>query len=364
MSSKHYQRTYQLYVGVDVAAKSFTAFWQDLPRVLSFSQSPDGFAALCQRLQGTGVASDQILVVMEATGTYWTALAVALDAAGFQVGVVNPAQLSSYVRSLPRRAKTDALDAQLIAQFAQERRPPTWTPPPAIYHQLRQRLQARDALLEARKQLRNQQHAIEQWPVQISSVHDHLDSVISEIDKQIGAFESEIEQLATDGAWATSLALLQSIPGVGLVTASWLVVLTLNFTGFASVQTLVAYAGLAPFQRESGTSIRGRASISGGNARLRTALYMATLSAARFNPQLRAFYKRLREKGKPTKVARCATARKLLELAFAVVSKRQVYDPSYIARSTGLQESAQPQHLTQVVHTPLAQIAIGGQTSY
>lgn len=341
MATKQQTKTYQLYVLIDVAAKSFTAWWQGLSRVLSFAQGADGFAALCRQLQTTGVPTNQVLVVMEATGTYWTALAVALDAASLSVSVVNPAQIASYARSLPRRAKTDALDAQLIAQFAHERCPPTWVPPPTIYHELRQRLQARDALLEARKQLRNQQHAIEQWPVQVSSVQTHFATAIGQLDTQIGELEDEIEQLASDGAWAASFALLESIPGVGLVTAAWLVVLTVNFTGWTSVATLVAYAGLAPFQRESGTSVHGRASIGGGNARLRTALYMATLSAAQHNPHLRAFYKRLREAGKPMKVARCATARKLLELAFAVVSKRQAYDPSYVSRGTNLSEQPQ-----------------------
>jgi transposase len=312
---------------------------------------------------GTGAAPDQVLIVMEATSTYWTALAVALTAVGFQVSVVNPTQVHSYARSLPRRAKTDALDAQLIARFAQERRPVPWTPPPAIYHELRQRLQARDALLEARKQLHNQQHALDQWPVRIASAHTHLDNAIAELDRQIGEIEQEIEQCAADGAWAASIALLQTVPGIGLLTAAWLVVLTLNFSGFASVATLVAYAGLAPFEREAGSSVRGRPSIGGGNARLRTALYMATLSAAQHNPRLRAFYRRLREKGKPMKVARCATARKLLELAFAVVTKRQAYDPAYATKNTSANEETHKQHLTQVVHTPLAQLKMEVQVA-
>jgi transposase len=98
---------------------------------------------------------------------------------------------------------------------------------------------------------------------------------------------------------------------------------------FASLATLVAYAGLAPFQRESGTSVHGRSSSGGGTARLRTALYMATLSAAQHNPQLRRFYKRLRERGKPMKVARCAAARKLLQLAYAVLTHQRPFDPAY-----------------------------------
>ncbi|KPV52623.1 transposase [Kouleothrix aurantiaca] len=133
-----------------------------------------------------------------------------------------------------------------------------------------------------------------------------------------------------EGAWAETAGLLASISGVGLVTSAWLLVSTVNFTACASAEAAAAYAGLVPLAHESGTSVRGRRQIGhAGNARLRTALYMATLSAARYNPVIRAQYERLRAAGKPTKVARCACARKLLYLAYAVVTKGQEFDPHY-----------------------------------
>jgi transposase len=114
------------------------------------------------------------------------------------------------------------------------------------------------------------------------------------------------------------------------VTTAWLLVATLNFTTCHSVESVAAYAGLVPLARVSGTSVRGRARIGhGGNARLRTALYMATLSAARYNPAIRAHYKRLWAAGKPSKDARCAAARKLVQLAYAVVTKGQRFDLHY-----------------------------------
>lgn len=143
---------------------------------------------------------------------------------------------------------------------------------------------------------------------------------------KIRTLEQEIGQVLADGAWATTAAVLLATPGIGLVTTAWLLVGTLNFTVATSPEQLTAYVGLAPRPRESGMSVRGRARIGHrGNARLRTALYMATLSAARFNPTIKAFYQRLRAAGTPMKVARCAAARKLLHLAWALVRSQQPY---------------------------------------
>jgi transposase len=244
--------------------------------------------------------------------------------------VVNPAHAHAFARSLPRRAKTDARDAQLLAQFAAERQPPRWTPPEQVEHELRQRLLVRDGLLTMRQQARNQRHALAQWPVHTAGALDQLDAVIADLDTRIATLEDELATVLHDGAWAESAALLGTITGIGLVTTAWLLVATLNFTACASAEGAAAYAGLVPLAHESGTSVRGRAQIGhGGHARLRTALYLATLTAARFNPVIRAQYERLRAAGKPPKVARCAAARKLLHLAFAVVTNTRVFDPAY-----------------------------------
>jgi transposase len=325
---------YQLFVGVDVAASSFAASWTQagsaIERARSFAQSPDGFAAFLAALASTAVEPAKTLIVLEATGSYWITLAVTLHQAGYPVSVVNPAHLHAFARSLPRRAKTDALDAQLLAVFALERQPPGWTPPEQVYHELRQRLLVRDGLLTMRGQARNQRHALEQWPVTIPAALAALDKVVTECERQLETLETEIATVLQEGAWAESAALLASIKGIGLVTSAWLLIATLNFTACVSAEAAAAYAGLVPMARESGTSVRGRRQIGhAGNARLRTALYMATLSAARHNPVIRDQYERLRAAGKPSKVARCACARKLLHLAYAVVTKRQAFEPHY-----------------------------------
>ena len=336
---------YQLFVGVDIAAASFAATWTSASpareRARTFPQTPEGYTAFQAALAATGVAPAATLVVLEATGSYWITLAVTLHQAGYAVSVVNPAHAHAFARSLPRRAKTDALDAQVLAQFACERQPPRWTPPEQVYHELRQRLLVRDGLLTMRQQARNQRHALSQWPVRIAGAFDQLDQVIADLDTRIATLDDELARVLRDGAWAESARLLGSITGIGLVTTAWLLVATLNFQACASAEGTAAYAGLVPLAHESGTSVRGRAQLGhGGHARLRTALYMATLAAARFNPVIRAQYERLRAAGKPPKVARCAAARKLLHLAYAVVTKKRPFDPAYRSAETLVVEQA------------------------
>lgn len=321
---------YQLFVGIDVAAVTFTVAWTpQFPvqlKPITLPQTPTGYATLVERLTSTGTPAANTLVALEATGTYWVALAVSLHSAGFVVSVLHPVHVANYGKSLARRAKTDPRDAELLVQFAIERQPSAWTPPPDVYHELRQRLVARDALITMRQQARNHRHALVQWPVQVASVKAQLDAVIADFDARIRTLEHEIAEVLAQGAWAESATLLLTINSIGPLTTAWLLVATLNFELCTSAEAAVAYAGLAPVLRESGTSVRGRSRIGHtGNKHLRTALYLATLNAARFNPAIKPFYERLRAAGKPAKVARCAAARKLLQIAWAVAVKRRPF---------------------------------------
>jgi transposase len=297
-------RGYELDVGIDVAAATFTAAWLapggQPAAPCTGEQTPTGYAALQRRLRATGVPPAATLVVLEAPGTYWVALAGALHEADYRVAVVNPRQAHRCAKAQLRRAKTDALDAQDLAQLAAALRPAPGTPPPAVYHEVRQRLVARDGLLAMRTQARNQRHALLQWPVVVEGVPRHLDELIADLDRRIASLEGELAAVLEASDWAESLACVTSAPGIGLVTAAWLLVGTRNFTLCAKPTALTAYVGLAPMPREWGRSGRGRPS-SGhdGNGRLRTARYLATRSATRYNPAIRAFYERLRVAGKP-----------------------------------------------------------------
>lgn len=326
---------YHLFVGADIAARSFTAAWgradQPLARPVRYEQTPDGFAAFQQALAATGVPPAQTLVVMEATSTYWMQLASALHTAGYAVSVVNPKQAHDFAKAVLQHAKTDPLDAKMLAQLGAKLTPARWTPPPAIYQQLQQRLAWRDSLIHLRTQVQNQHHALLHEQVVVDAVAHRQQALIADLTAQIKAVEAELAAvIATDDAWAASIVRLQSIPGVGLVTAAWLVVATANFTACASVEAATAYMGLAPHPWQSGSSVRGKPHIGhSGNARVRQALYMAAVSAVRCNPILRTFYARLKAAGKASKVALCAVARKLLHLAWALIAKQQNFDPAY-----------------------------------
>jgi transposase len=326
---------YHLFVGIDIAARSFTAAWgradAPLSRPQRYEQTPAGFAALQQALAGTGVAAAQTLIVMEATSTYWIQLASALHTADYPVSVVNPKQAHDFAKAVLQHAKTDPLDAKMLAQLGAKLTPPRWTPPPAIYQQLQQRLAWRDSLIHLRTQVLNQHHALLHEQVVVDAVVRRQQALIADLTAQIKTVERELmEVIASDDAWAASIVRLQSIPGVGLITAAWLVVATANFTTCATVAAATAYLGLAPHPWQSGSSVRGKPHLGhSGNARVRQALYMAAVSAVRCNPILRTFYARLKAAGKPTKVALCAVARKLLHLAWALVTKQQAFDSEY-----------------------------------
>lgn len=334
-----------LCCGVDSSATTFTASWTSpghapsKPR--SFEQTPTGFDAFQKALATTSRGPSSTLVVLEATGSYWIALATVLHAAGYIVSVINPLQAHHFAKALLRRAKTDELDATMLCELAERLQPDAWTPPPTIYHELRQRLVARDSLMTMRQQVRNQRHALAQWPVGVAGVDEHLETVERTIAGQIKELEQAISETLRASEWGQSAAYLMSIPGIGLLTASWLVVSTLNFSMCESAQAAAAYAGLVPQARESGTSVRGRRQIGrGGNSRLRRAVYLAAVSGVRHNVVLKTYYSRLRERGKVAKVALCAAARKLLHIAYAVVKKGEMFDAGFGQEVTDLVQIA------------------------
>jgi len=298
MSGSQSTVSYRLFVGVDMAATTATVSWMRLGekacRPVTIEQPPDGYASLERKLRATGQAPDQVLIVMEATGSSWITLATQLVYTGFQVRVINPAQAHPFAKALLKRAKTDAIDAHTLAQLAMMLHPPPWTPPPPIYYELQQRLAPRDAVLDLQQQVRHQLHALDQLPEVSETVRQRFAQWLTTFATQLATVEAEIlEVWQQEAAWATAAQRLQSIKGIGWVTAAWILVTTRNFTTCDTVEGLTAYAGLAPMPRQSGTSVWHRPSIGHtGPARLRTAFYMATLSTAQHNPMIKAFYTR------------------------------------------------------------------------
>lgn len=326
---------YSLFVGIDIAARTASvAFAQDADDsgpAFEISQTKKGIAELKRRLKATGHAPNKTLIVIEATSNYWWFIALALHNADYPVSVINPARAHYFARATLKRAKSDRLDAQTLAQLAAALKLKLWTPPPDIQTELRQRLQQRADLRDARIQMLNRLHALRHHPKASEPVLQRFEEVADLLKKQIDGVDHELaELLRQDDAWNDTARRLMSVTGIGLITAAWLLCISNNFTSCERVEQLTSYVGLAPHVRQSGTSLNGRAYIGHtGNAELRKALYMAAVIATAHNPVIKAYYSRLKERGHLGKSALCACARKLLHICWAVGTKKTMFDPNY-----------------------------------
>lgn len=299
-------------VGIDISKDSLDVGFEPARPGLKLANDASGIDALVQHLKQLQVS----LLVLEATGGYEAAVACALQSVGYEVAVVNPKQARDFARAMGQLAKTDTLDAAVLAQLA---RVIEQHPQRAKYvRQLPSEQQQELAALVTR---RNQLVAMlvsENNRLQLS----HRKARRS-IEAIIGALKAELAQMDDDMSshvqthFADIAGLLGSVKGIGPNTTA-LLIAQLPELGKLSRREIGALAGVAPLNRDSGR-MRGRRSIYGGRAALRRGLYMATLVAARWNPSIKAFYVRLLAAGKPKKVALVACMRKLLTILNAMV---------------------------------------------
>ena len=309
----------ELFIGIDIAKA-----WLDigsLPQAQSERVDHDAVSitGLCERW----VVLKPTLIVMEATGGLETELASALAAAGLPVAVVNPRQVRDYAKACGRLAKTDKIDALMLASFAQAIRPQVRVLKNEETQALSDLLARRRQLIDMRVQekLRLERASA----VQRTSLNEH----IAWLDARIHDQDIELtHRLRSSALWREKDDLLQAIPGVGKVTRFTLMAL-LPELGTLNRKEIAALAGLAPFNRDSGQH-RGERVIWGGRAQVRKVLYMAALAATRSNPPIREFYQRLLAQGKPTKVALTACMRKLLTIMNAVVKNNSPWNPNGI----------------------------------
>lgn len=304
------------YLGIDVAKA--TLDWALLPDATagSVANTEAGIQALLTTLGPT----PPTLIVLEATGGYEHAVVAALAQAGLPVVVANPRQVRDFAKGLGRLAKTDALDANLLAEFAARVRP---TPRPLrdaettlLASLLARRRQLLDMLTAERHRL---DHAH-------GPVRRDLTQHIRWLERRVQDFDRDLrEAIEASPVYRVQDNLLQSVPGIGPITAMSLLA-ELPELGHLSRRQIAALVGVAPLNRDSGTW-RGPRSCWGGRAPLRAVLYMATVVAVRYNPVLRAFYQRLRTAGKPVKVALTAGMRKLLTILNAMMAHQRPWLP-------------------------------------
>jgi transposase len=307
-----------IFVGIDVAQDHCDMYVYPLAQQSTFEIC--GMVDVIARLRDLQPA----MIVMEATGGLEVPVAAELVAADLPVAVVNPRQVRDFARAMGILAKTDVIDARVLALFAEKVRPESRPLPDARMRALRELVTRRQQLVDMRTMESNRRRMLRSEPAS-TSIQLMLDTIENEIHK----LDLEIKKHITKSPiWRNKADLLKSVPGIGNTTAPLLVV-ALPELGKLNRRQIASLVGLAPMNRDSGT-LRGHRSIIGGRRMVRNALYMPTISAIRFNPIISRFYERLRTAGKPPKVAITACMRKLLIILNAIVRKNVPWVP-YIA---------------------------------
>jgi transposase len=313
--------TYDTFVGIDIAKATVdVAFLPERPP-LTFRNDRAGFAQLRKRLEALG----RCLVVVEATGGYERRLVAELMDHDFSVARVNPRQVRDYARGIGYLAKTDQLDASVLARFAREVQPRPLTKTPEKQRELDELINRRRQLLSLRTAESNRLET-----VLAPRARQSIEKILKVLNQQIDQMDQAIADLIeTDDQWRRKKEIMQGVPGIGTITSATLVG-ELPELGQVNRQEVTALVGLAPYNDDSGPR-RGQRSIYGGRSSVRQVLYMAALSAKRHNPLIRRFADRLTKAGKKFKVVITACMRKLLILLNQLIKTNTPWNPE-IAR--------------------------------
>lgn len=303
----------QVFVGIDVSKRQLDVATR--PETASFQVSNDdqGITALIQRLADL----EPQLILLEASGGFETMAAASLRQAGLPAQIINPRQVREFARSTGKLAKTDKIDASVLAHFAQLLQPPLRPWPETQQQELAALMTRRRQLVEMVVMEKNRLGTA--WSPKVrKSLQVHLHS----LQEQLKDLEQDLDDfIRRSPLYLEKDQLLQSVPGVGPLTSQSLIA-WLPELGALNRKQIAALVGVAPFNRDSG-QLRGRRMVWGGRKQVRPSLYMATIAACRANPVIRAFYQRLVQAGKRKKVAITACMRKLLTILNAVLKYQQ-----------------------------------------
>ena len=307
------------WVGIDVCKRYLDVYIRPSAEKFQVKNNRLGIEQLIERLKPL----EPQRIILEATGGMEIEAAVKLSSVGLAVVVINPRQGRDFAKATGVLAKTDALDARILAHFGEAIRPPVRPMSAEGERQLKELVNRRRQLVEMingeKARLRGKKGHIRQ------DIQEHLEW----LEKRLEKIEQQLQQqIATHSPWQEKVQQLKSVPGIGEVVATTLVAL-LPELGQLKGKQIASLVGVAPLNRDSGRW-KGKRRISGGRALVRRALYMATLVGVRFNPVLKDFYQRLLGKGKLKKVALTACMRKLLVILNAMVKQGQSWQPQMI----------------------------------
>lgn len=305
-----------LFAGIDVSKATADVDFAPKRDGFSVGNSADGVAEIVERLRKRKVD----LVVVEATGGFELRIVAGLAEAGMPVVVVNPRQVRDFAKATGRLAKTDAIDAMVLADFAMAVRPEIRVLPDAQASEFKALSARRRQLVEMMVAEKNRLGFADKSVRSNIEIHIRwLKAELDKIDDELSSF------IKNNPLWQDKDKLLRSTPGVGPVM-SFTLLSDLPELGTLNRKEIAALVGVAPFNRDSGM-FRGRRAVWGGRAHIRSVLYMGTLSATRFNPVIMKFYQRLLAAGKPPKVAIVACMRKLLTILNSMIMHQRAWSP-------------------------------------
>lgn len=315
--------TVPFFVGIDVSKEHLDLAVRPTQETWQVPQNDQSIQEMVTVLQGL----QPTLVVLEATGGLEVPVAAALGVAGLPVAVVNPRQVRDFARATGRLAKTDRLDAQVLAHFAEAVRPQPRSLPDTQSQELAALLTRRQQLVQMLTAENNRLSSA------LSPVRPGLQSHIQWLEQELAELDRGLRDTIKESPlWRAKDNLMQGVPGVGPVVSLTLLA-DLPQLGALSRQQISALVGVAPLNRDSG-SLRGKRGIWGGRARVRANLYMAALVATRYNPTIRNFYHRLLEAGKAKKVALVACMRKLLTILNSMLKHNRPWDPGLATQNS------------------------------
>lgn len=306
-----------VYAGMDVSKGRLDVALRPTGGCWSVTNDDAGIDILLGRLREE--EATPTLVVLEATGGFERPVAGALAAAGIPVAVVNPRQARDFAKATGRLAKTDRIDAQVLARFAEAVRPEPRAIPDHEAREFAAILARRRQIVQMLTAEKNRSGATTSKPVK-----KRIEAHIRWLEKELASTEDDLDEAIRESpSWSENEGLLRGVPGVGPVLSRTLLA-ELPELGTLTGKQVAALVGVAPLNRDSGT-LRGRRTVWGGRSEVREPLYMAALAATRYNPRIREFYERLLGAGKPKKVALVACMRKLLTILNSMLKHRTLW---------------------------------------
>lgn len=311
--------------GIDISKSVFDVYCVATGHI-QLNNDVSGFKQLLKSLPKTA------LVVMEATGYYHYRLAQFLHKNGVLVSVVNPLSVKRFIQMKLDKIKTDKSDARSIFDYATVNEVPFYNALTDVQSECFQLYQLLDIYVKQSTATKNKLHGEKVLDMPSRVVYRSLQRNLKHLQKEILLLEDKLLELVKQDQ-QQQLTLLQTIPGIGMKTALFLIVVTDGFRKFETASQLCSYAGITPIIRQSGSSVRGRSRISKvGNRKLRRLLFLAAFSACRHNKACKALFDRIVTKGKSKKLALIAVANKLLKQAFAIAKSGLPYDPNFVSK--------------------------------